>query len=103
MLVQNPIAILAPWINGDGLVPSDHERQHLLAQTAAVYTTGIARTPKTSKRDRAVERTIAQSTKSFRSAEPVQGLIRLRLDLNETSKGWQIERFDGAIHLSQWP
>jgi hypothetical protein len=102
MLIAKPMALLAPWMNGGRIVPDLDARRKIVALSSEAYTTTTARIPKPPRRERAVEKTIARATKTFRTAEPVPGLLRARLDLNNVAAGWVVEQFDGAVPLADW-
>jgi len=78
MLTTKPVALLAPWMNGGKIVPDINARRKIISLASEAYTTTTARIPKPPRRERAIEKTIARNTKTFRTAEPVQGLLRAR-------------------------
>lgn len=103
MLVPQPIAILAPWIHGGGVVPSKEDRDAVLAQTPHAYTTTTVRYKRSPDRSRAALRTIAENVANFRSNEPIPGHLRLRRRVGDESSAWEVEMFQGAMELASWP
>jgi hypothetical protein len=102
MLVEDVHAILAPWINGGKLVPSDAERARIVGMTPNAFTTSVARVRRQPDRERSALRTIAESVENFRSIEPLTGQVRLRKSMS-VAEPWTVELFQGATALQNWP
>ncbi len=102
LLDQQPIAILAPWINGGKLIPTLPDRARILGFTEAAFTTSTARTLRPKRRAPVVEKLVKRTTKDLVVAKPEPGMVRLRRPLDSQAQVWGIESFGTAQRLEDW-
>jgi beta-lactamase superfamily II metal-dependent hydrolase len=90
LLVSDPLAVLAPWVLGGGVLPSVADVRRICALAGSVLLTSPARYPAPVRHDARAERMIRESVRYIRQTEAPLGHVRLRVNRH---------RSDGA---SQW-
>lgn len=82
LLTPDPVAIVAPFFYGAHTIPNIQERRHIRSKAATAYITSAQR-PRGGRRavqsrERAVQRTISESTLSFRGIAGGVGHVQAR-------------------------
>ena len=100
MLNPDPFAVLAPWQRGGRILPTQCDVQRILSHTKNAYATAKAGPAAQSPRhaNRAVARTMSESSTRFRRLTISPGAIRLRRPIHSTAR-WKVETFGSACHL----
>lgn len=99
LLTKTPIAAITTWNRGSKL-PSQSDVDRILGLTQYAYITSRL-DQKPPNRPNAVERMLRERCATVRSLPKHAGHIRLRLDLDKETPKWQIDLFNGALHLSE--
>ncbi len=102
LVEEQPLAILAPWINGGKVVPEADDRARIMGHTEAAFITSTARTVRPKKRAPLVDKLIRQTAKDLVQAKPEPGLVRLRRPLASAAQTWGVETFGTAQRLADW-
>lgn len=99
LLINNPVAKLTPWNRGRKL-PTDDMLRKYNTLTSELYTTlyKSSNTPK--KRDKSVSKAIRKFNTTLREVKFSFGVVRSRLNLNETSNTWNVECFNEATKIT---
>ncbi len=101
MLHIEPIAVLTPWSKGGRSLPTRSDVSRILSFTRKAYATTssgpLSRKP-VRRRNRTVEKTIREASKSISHVAPPPGIIRLRREFG--AQDWGIEMFEPACRLS---
>ena len=100
LLERQPIAVLTPWRRGGHSLPSQADVVRILSCTSQAYATAkpdVQAVP-SSRRERAIERTIRESGIELRRPAMSPGAVRLRRNFIVPSS-WQVELFGTAYHL----
>jgi hypothetical protein len=97
MLVDNPVALASPFINGRHRIPSAVERAEIRKKTSRGY---LARNPETRARGLTPlsAQTFAEATRQTVVLEAPAGHIRARGSINDPAS-WRVELFGGAIAI----
>ena len=100
MLDSDPFAILTPWRRGRRALPAaqDLRRIHSLTANAYASATNDSAVASRTRRNRAVDRTIKESSIKMRRLGMSLGAVRLRKGIGSTGP-WRVELFGAACHL----
>jgi beta-lactamase superfamily II metal-dependent hydrolase len=101
LVVANPHVVLVPWALGGGTLPSKADVDRIQGQTTNGYAASYVASTRSIKRGNAVDKTIRQSTRSFKTARHNPGLVRLRKKVGSVG-AWKCELFGAAVHLSDY-
>lgn len=97
ILVEDPFAILTPFVQGDTSLPTDRDRLRICSHTSRAWiTSGVRRDHK--QRSRPVERTLKELGVRVTNADPPMGHIRLR-QVATSANHWSVELFGAAQPL----
>ncbi|WP_246331826.1 MBL fold metallo-hydrolase [Brevundimonas mediterranea] len=99
LLESEPVAVLAPWKLGGGQLPKKSDVERILALTPHAHSTATVHTRAAKLRDSIVKREIKATTKSFRSAAQIPGMVRFRR--NVSASAWSTEHFGAAVPLAR--
>lgn len=97
VLIDNPWAIVTPFVWGRHKLPKDSDRARIRSHTNRAYLTA-APERKRRKRERTVEKTLEQFKAVPVNVDPLMGQIRLRSPI-EQADGWTVELFGPAFQL----
>jgi hypothetical protein len=97
VLMENPWAIVAPFVWGRHELPKESDRDRIRSHTNHAYLTAPPER-KHRKRERAVEKTLEQFKAVPVNVDPPMGQIRLRSPIEKTN-GWTVELFGPAFQL----
>jgi len=99
MLQPKPIAVLAPWCRGRGVLPTSEDVKRILGRTPSAYATAshIVREPQIHQENQIVTQTLRESGIAFRDLASLPGVVRLRRELDQGE--WNIETFGNAGRL----
>jgi hypothetical protein len=100
MLVNEPFAILTPFVNGGVSLPKRGDVKRICEITPNAFSTTSILAPQRKRRHGALERTIREVTRSIRTIPNVPGHVRIRKKVS-TGDMWRVELFDGAVKLSE--
>jgi hypothetical protein len=96
-MIENPWAIVTPFVRGRHELPKESDRDRILSHTNRAYLTAPPKR-KHRKRERAVEKTLEQFEAVPVNVDPPMGQIRLRSPI-ESADGWGVELFGPAFQL----
>jgi len=91
LLVNSPVAMLTPYARGVKALPSPPDVERLKSRTARLYCTTWPAKKAPPKRDRSVDRTMREVTRSRWAMHRVSGHVRLRIPMNKQAAGFSIE------------
>jgi hypothetical protein len=77
-LVSSPVAVVAPFLRGRVLLPTDAGLDRICRHVDVLWLTSPTRTPRRVVRDRTVDRTIAEVVREMRRVEHSAGQVRCR-------------------------
>ena len=97
LLEAEPLAILAPFTQGNIALPRPTDRLRLLSRTPDVFTTS-AQPRRRRRHQTAVERTLRESGIAIRDAEQPMGHVRLRR--RQDAPRWSVDLFGPASRLA---
>jgi beta-lactamase superfamily II metal-dependent hydrolase len=103
MLHASPWSVLTPWQLGGNLLPTDTDIHRIGEYTQRGFSTARRRRGASKiRRDRAVEKTVAELGTALIAAEPATGIVRLRCSTpdNLNAAAWSIAMFGGACQLA---
>jgi hypothetical protein len=98
MLVENPFAVVTPFLSGRGL-PQRSDLRRLAERTKNLYCTA-AGPGKPPSRDPLVEKTARRITTERRVIEGKPGHVRVRCSLSDPGADPIVEKFNGAYHVN---
>lgn len=102
LLETQPVAVLSPFVKGSVKLPTSEDVERILEHAPESFITAPPRPKRTNKRSGAVARTLRESTKYVREAQPPLGQVRLRAPVDsDTAEAWRVERFDPARELKK--
>lgn len=99
LLTTNPYALLTPYAAGRMPRPSKDDVDRIKRRTESLYSTVWPPLKSPTGRDKAVERTIKEVTRSHRTTRKRPGHIRLRVPMSGRPGETSVELFDGATQL----
>lgn len=99
LLIDNPIAIVAPFKNGSVSLPNEDDIQRICAFAGSAHSTVSLQGRSSIKHDRTVQKTIDQVARRFSTVRNEPGMVRARKKVD--SKEWSIEYFGGASPLAR--
>ncbi len=103
MLEREPVAVLAPWRRGRGVLPTGRDVARILTATpeAWITTRGLLEPARPRHGNTAVDRTLRESGARFRRLMGKRGMVRLRRSI--ASKGpWTVETLGDACRLADY-
>ena len=98
LLDQEPAAVLTPWSRGSSHLPTDQDRDRIVARAPDAVLVGH-RATKPGRYDSAVERTLKEATESRHAAVGRMGHARARCGPSD-SGAWQVQSLHAADLLS---
>jgi hypothetical protein len=103
LLEDNPIATLSPFNKGNVLLPKDEDKIRICSRSDYTFITRIPSRPKSRKRENVVDKQIKETVKSLFEVNSSPGHVRFRkrLESGEEDLPWNIELFEGAVHLNE--
>lgn len=101
MLEPNPFAALTPWTLGGTFLPKRQDIDRICLRTDRAYSTATHRQSGSRRRARGVERTIGEIGATLRPVPYSRGHVRFRTKSLSAPTEWQVDLFEGAVHLSQ--
>jgi hypothetical protein len=99
LLTSEPMAILAPFKNGNVILPTPTDSARILGYTPNAFAAAPAVPRRTRRRPQSVEKTIKEAARSFGTVLQVPGMVRLRKKIG-TETVWRTERMGDARHLA---
>jgi len=103
MLVNEPFAVLTPFVRGKLGLPTRPDVRRILENTPNGYATAPLLTSLGRKRDRTVEKTIRETVRMIRVIAGPTGHVRLRKSLQQGgNNSWSVEMFNGALNLKRF-
>jgi beta-lactamase superfamily II metal-dependent hydrolase len=100
MLIDEPLAVLTPFVNGRTELPTRSDVRRIQGQTPNTFSTNKILSNQQIKRHGAVEKMIKETVKTIRVIPNTPGHVRLRKTVVGTSNtNWSVELFDGAVDL----
>lgn len=96
MLTATPNAIVAPWIWGNGSLPTGADLDRLSARTSEIFIASKLSGGKVRRRKPTVDQAIKESTKSMAAVRKRPGIVRLR-KAGGVNGAWSIETFGAAF------
>lgn len=101
MVRADAFSVLAPWRKGGKSLPKKEDANRILLHSGSAYATNILTPPKPMKAVGKAGKMIARiGPRQSQQTINQMGMIRLRMDLADTSPSWSIELFGAAAHLS---
>ncbi|MEJ0023067.1 MAG: hypothetical protein WDN76_06220 [Alphaproteobacteria bacterium] len=100
MLVQNPLAVLAPWTLAGGVLPTEEDVSRILTFTDHAFSTARLGTVNPTKKDRAVTELADATTLKRSKIHKTPGAVRARKKAGSADP-WIIELFGGATSLDK--
>ncbi len=101
MLGQEPHAALTPWSKGGKFLPSKEDVARIIEFTPNAFATSPPRRQKARFDDRAVAKTMRETTRSVFKALPPFGHVRFRCEMGNMNGNWRQELFGAAAPLSE--
>jgi beta-lactamase superfamily II metal-dependent hydrolase len=102
MLAPNAFAVLTPWRNGGGRLPTKEGVERISSQTDRAYITASdARSKSTKSRPPSVKRQLRESNARVRSLVAEPGIVRFRSSAPALDN-WVVELFGAACHVKQF-
>lgn len=99
LLIENPLAVVAPYGAGRNPRPSEEDVQRIKTRTERLYCTVWPPSNSAPTYRGAVGRILKGATKSRRAIRRTPGHIRLRVKVGQSIDDAEIELFDGAKAL----
>jgi metallo-beta-lactamase superfamily protein len=90
MLVQQPIAVLAPWSRGGRYLPTQADQRRICGRTDEAYLTSAPGRPGRRKRSRTVDRTINETVRRIHNLNGLMGQVQLRRSVSHPSP-WKVQ------------
>lgn len=100
LLVEQPIAIVAPFKNGSVSLPTANDVKRISEYASKSYTTASLASRAPERKDATVEKIIKQVTHRYSAIKSDPGMIRLRKKAGE-SGDWSVEKFGDATELNK--
>jgi hypothetical protein len=91
ILVEQPIALLAPWSRGSHYLPTDADKRRICGHTDEAYLTSPARRPGRRRRPRTVDRTIDETVRRIRNLNGPMGHVQARRSVSDPSSPWKVQ------------
>jgi hypothetical protein len=103
MLQPKAWAVTTPFVSGNIRLPSPEDCRRILEHSGCSYLTAPPKPTKFRDPDRAVERTVAETTKTAHFIPGKYGHVRLRKDLNGPADDpWRVEMFGSALSIKDY-
>jgi beta-lactamase superfamily II metal-dependent hydrolase len=99
MLVQQPIAVLAPWSRGSHYLPTEADQSRICGRTDEAYLTTKAGRPSRRKRPRTVDKTINETVRRIHNLNGPMGHIQLRRSASDPSAPWMVQLMGAARRM----
>lgn len=99
MLVDEPIAILAPWSRGNHYLPTEADRTRLCSRTDDTYVTSRPGLPGRRRRPRTVDKTINETVRRIRNLDGPMGQVQARRSVVQPSAPWTVQLIGAARRL----
>ncbi len=101
LLNADPIALVTPFVLGKASLPKCSDILRICQHTDNGYIAAPPRTPRSKRRDNAVERSIREHNIFLRTAIGPMGQVRVRWSSNSVDSLPNIELFGSALPLAQ--
>lgn len=103
LTVEQTCAVTTPFVGGSVRLPSAEDCQRILSKTQNAYLSAPPLPGKFRDTNKAVERTVQETTRSVHLVPGKYGHVRLRKHLNtDPSMPWHVELFGSAISMSNY-
>jgi hypothetical protein len=103
MLVVEPWVVTTPFVSGAVRLPSVPDSHRILKQTGKAYLTAPPQPAKFHDPNRAVERTVNESTLSAHFVPGRYGQVRMRKSIAALAEApWGVELFGNAITMGDY-
>jgi hypothetical protein len=100
LLVDDPIAIVAPFRQGDVILPTAEGREAICRRSSRAFIASFPyRRPAETTRERAVQRTLAEASISVQHRTYPSGQVRLRKSAQTSNDEWAITLMGNAREL----
>jgi hypothetical protein len=100
LLHDAPLAIVAPFRNGNVSVPRDDDVKRTLSYTGNAFASVDLRNTANPPMANAVQKTIREVARSFTTLRSGLGLVRARKKI-DSSDAWRVELFGDATPLAK--
>lgn len=98
LLTESPVAVLTPFVNGSVKLPTSDDISRLKGLAGnSLYVTSTGSQSRFKHKNAAVERTLKETAKQIRHAQPRMGHVRLR---KRPGAEWGAETFGAATKVS---
>jgi hypothetical protein len=102
MLINQPFAILTPFMRGNKVLPTKEDARRTCARTDTAYSTATTKAKQSKPRANTVNKQIQQTVRYIREVPSSAGHIRLRkMALAPDEVAWEVELFGKALALKQ--
>ncbi len=103
LLVENPYAILTPFMKGRHLIPNDNDVFRITGLTQRAYATSLPSKRTWKSDERVIRKTMNEVTASIEEINLGWGQIRLRSKVQDTHHDWTVALFGDALRLESLP
>ena len=101
--MERTCAVTTPFVGGNVRLPSVADCQRILSKTQNAYLSAPPISEKFRDSNKAVERTVQESTRSVKIVPGKYGHVRLRKSLDEPiDTPWRVELFGSAVSMSDY-
>ena len=99
LVADKAVAVVCPFRQGGTVLPSDEDVSRICSKNVDAYTTSASERQRPSRRDRTVERTMAEVVIRRSVANAPMGHVRARRALGDADQRWAIQAFSPAARL----
>lgn len=103
LLIAEPWCATTPFVSGNVRLPSAEDCRRILSRTRRAYLTAPPVPGKFQDANRAVEKTILETTRSIQILPGKYGHVRMRKNLAATlDSDWHVELFGNALNMESY-
>jgi hypothetical protein len=96
-LLTDPVhAVVAPWVLGRGVLPTDEDMDRICAHSPSAHLTAPPQRLGRARHDPRVERLMRESVRFIREADRSPGHVRLRKSKDDLAR-WEVQHFGQAF------